>query len=164
MRRDLAQSAHGYAAWKAAAEQACLAQPGVETVRLRPAIVYGAGRHALGVADGAAHPVRPLGQFGAAGEGICNLVHVADVAAAVAAALAAPAVAGPAFNVNGPEAITWNQWFARLAAAIGAPPLRPLRPLAGAPAPCRAAAEGAGAAAARPRRRLAARGAGRAAS
>ncbi len=121
---------HGYAAWKAAAEQACLAQSGLETVRLRPAIIYGAGG-TLWVS----HMARRIragrwGTFGSAGEGICNLVHVADVATAAAAALTAPAAAGAAFNVNGPCAITWNQWFARLAGAIGAPRLPSLSPLA----------------------------------
>jgi nucleoside-diphosphate-sugar epimerase len=120
---------HGYAAWKAAAEQACLAQCGVETVRLRPTIVYGAGgtlwvsRLARRIRSGR------WGTFGTAGEGLCNLVHVADVAAAAAAAVTAPA-SGAAFNVNGPVAITWNQWFARLASAIGAPSLPSLSPLA----------------------------------
>ena len=55
-------------------------------------------------------------------------MHVHDVAGAVAAALAAPA-AGGAFNVNGPESITWNDWFERLAAGIGAAKLRRISPL-----------------------------------
>ncbi len=120
---------NGYAAWKMAAEQACLAEPGVETVRLRPAIVYGPGG-TLWVSR-LARRIRAgrWGLFGAAGEGVCNLVHVSDVAAAVSAALAAPA-AGAAFNVNGPEAVTWNEWFARLAAATGSRPLQTLSPLA----------------------------------
>ena len=118
----------GYAAWKAAAEQACLAEPRVETVRLRPAIVYGPGG-TLWVAQ-MARRIRAgrWGVFGAAGEGTCNLVHVADVASAVAAALRSPAAAGAAFNVNGPEAITWNAWFERLAAAIGGPKLPTITP------------------------------------
>ena len=121
---------HGYAAWKAAAEAACLAEPSVETVRLRPAIVYGPGG-TLWVSQ-MARRIRSgrWGVFGPAGEGTCNLVHVSDVAGAVAAALRMPGAAGKAFNVNGPQAITWNAWFERLAAAIGAPPLRPIAPLA----------------------------------
>ncbi len=121
-------SGAGYAAWKAAAEQACLAQPGIQTVRLRPAIVYGPGG-TLWVSQ-MARRIRSgrWGSFGAAGEGTCNLVHVDDVAGAVAAALAAPGVDGQAFNVSGAEPITWNQWFARLAAGIGAPPLRAVAP------------------------------------
>ena len=120
----------GYAAWKAAAEQACLAETGVETVRLRPAIVYGPGG-TLWVSQ-MARRIRSgrWGVFGPAGEGTCNLVHVSDVATAAAAALKTPAAGGAAFNVNGPEAITWNVWFTRLAAGIGAGSLPAIRPIA----------------------------------
>ena len=120
---------HGYAAWKVAAERACLGTSGIETVRLRPAIIYGPGG-TLWVSQ-MARRIRSgrWGTFGPAGEGTCNLVHVADVASAVAAALSAPA-AGAVFNVNGPVAMTWNEWFVRLAQAIGAPPLPRLSPLA----------------------------------
>lgn len=113
----------GYGAWKAAGEQACLAEAGIETVRLRPTIVYGPGSRQW--VSWYAQRIRSghWATFGAAGEGTCNLVHVADVASAVLAALTSPAAAGQAFNVNGPELITWNSWFARLADAIGAPPL-----------------------------------------
>ena len=120
----------GYAAWKAAAEQACLAERGVETVRLRPTIVYGPGSRQW--VSWFAHRIRSgrWATFGAAGEGICDLVHVRDVAAATAAALTSPAAAGRAFNVNGPEVTTWNGWFTRLAEAIGAPPLPAISPAA----------------------------------
>ena len=120
----------GYAAWKAAAEQACLAEPGVETVRLRPTIVYGPGSKQW--VSWFAQRIRSgcWSTFGAAGEGTCNLVHVADVASAVAAALTSPAAAGCAFNVNGPEITTWNGWFTRLSQAIGAPPLAAISPAA----------------------------------
>ncbi len=127
---DVAPRARGYAAWKAAAEQACVAQPGVETVRLRPTIIYGAGGTSWVLQIARRIRSGRWGNFGPAGEGICNLVHVADVATAAAAALAAPAAPGLALNINGPVAITWNQWFTRLAGAIGAPPLPPLSPLA----------------------------------
>lgn len=121
----------GYAAWKAAAEQACLAETGVETVRLRPTVVYGPGgawwlgQFAKRIQSG------NWGTFGKAGEGICNPVHISDVASAVAAALSSDAAAaGQAFNVNGPETTTWNDWFSSLAYAIGAPPLQSLSPAA----------------------------------
>jgi nucleoside-diphosphate-sugar epimerase len=120
----------GYAAWKTAAEQACRAEKDVEIVMLRPSIVYGAGssmwvgRMAARIRSGR------WAVFGAAGEGTCNLVHVSDVTAAIAAALSAPGVAGRVFNVNGPEATTWNGWFTALAGAMGASPLRAISPAA----------------------------------
>ncbi len=123
----VASGSRGYAGWKAAAEQACATQAGLAVVRLRPAIVYGPG--SVPWVSQVARRIRSgrWGVFGAAGEGTCNLVHVEDVAAAVACALAAPAAAG-AFNVNGPEAVTWNRWFTLVAQAIGAPALRPVAP------------------------------------
>ncbi len=118
----------GYPAWKAAAELACLAETGVETVRLRPTIVYGpggmlwVGQFARRIRSGR------WGVLGPAGEGTCNPVHVSDVASAIAAAVSAPGAAGQAFNVNGPDTTTWNGWFVKLAEVMGAPPLRTLSP------------------------------------
>jgi nucleoside-diphosphate-sugar epimerase len=123
----VSSASNDYAGWKAAAEAACLAEAGIETIRLRPTIVYGPGG-TLWVSQ-MARRIRSgrWGVFGVGGEGTCNLIHVSDVASAVVAALNAP-TAGGAFNVNGPEAITWNEWFCRLAADIGAPPLREISP------------------------------------
>ncbi len=116
----------GYAAWKAAAEQACLQQQGLEVVRLRPAIVYGPGSK-LWIADLASR-IRSgqWGTFGEAGEGTCNLVHVSDVVTAAEQALERPDVAGAVFNLSGTEPMTWNGWFNCMAEALAAPRLRPI--------------------------------------
>jgi nucleoside-diphosphate-sugar epimerase len=119
----------GYPHWKAAAEARCqqAKRDGLDVVVLRPAIVYGPGSRQWLV-----RPARRLlggdwGALGALGEGICNAVHVRDVAASCLAALRAPTgAAGEAFNISGPETITWNGWHARLAAALGCPPPREL--------------------------------------
>jgi nucleoside-diphosphate-sugar epimerase len=81
----VAADGRGYAAWKAAAEQACLAETGVQTVRLRPTIVYGPGSTLW-----AAQMTRRIrsgrwGVAGAAADGTCNPVHVSDVATAIGA-------------------------------------------------------------------------------
>jgi nucleoside-diphosphate-sugar epimerase len=120
-------SGRGYAHWKAAAEAACrdAARGGTEVVVLRPAIVYGPGSR-----QWVARPAWRLlsgrwGGLGRLGQGICNLVHVRDVAAACLAALRAPAITGSeAFNIAGPETLTWNAFYERLAAALGCPPPR----------------------------------------
>jgi nucleoside-diphosphate-sugar epimerase len=52
-------------------------------------------------------------------EGICNLVYVDDVVLAVLCALRAPEPRSEVFNVSGPEAITWADYFRRLNAALG---------------------------------------------
>jgi nucleoside-diphosphate-sugar epimerase len=110
----------GYAHWKAAAEAICRAEagPDLSVVILRPSIVYGAGSE-LWVRTLARRIIAGRwGHFGAAGEGICNLVHVSDVAAAVRAALNVGAGV-EVFNINGPEPVTWNTWFSHFARAIG---------------------------------------------
>jgi nucleoside-diphosphate-sugar epimerase len=118
----------GYAHWKVAAEAACrdAAHGGMQVIMLRPAIVYGPGSD-----DWVTRPARRLlsggwGALGDVGAGICNLVHVRDVAAACAAALFSSATAGEcaAFNISGRETITWSAWYARLAEALGLPVLR----------------------------------------
>jgi nucleoside-diphosphate-sugar epimerase len=117
----------GYAHWKVAAEAACrdAAHGGMQVIVLRPAIVYGPGSD-LWVTK----PARRLlsggwGALGDVGSGICNLVHVRDVAAACAAAMQAPASGDCAvFNISGRETITWSAWYARLAEALGLPVLR----------------------------------------
>ncbi|HEY6565161.1 MAG TPA: hypothetical protein VIY86_11725, partial [Pirellulaceae bacterium] len=63
------------------------------------------------------------GQFQGHADGRANLVYVDDVAQAVLRALASPAAAGEAFNVNGPERVPWNDYFARFTAALGRPAL-----------------------------------------
>ena len=121
----------GYAHWKSAAEAVCreAAATGLQVVLLRPAIVYGPGSRlwitvpAQRVAQGA------WAGLGAAGQGLCNPVHVRDVAAACQAAIRAP-IASPceAFNVSGTEALSWSGWYDRLAQALGRPAWRDLSP------------------------------------
>ena len=115
-----------YAAWKAAAEHACLAQQGLDVVRLRPAIVYGPGSK-LWVTQ-LAERIRSgrWGTFGPAGDGTCNLIYIRDVVTAVEHALTQADVAGGVFNLSGDQPITWNEWFVRMADALGAGPLRPI--------------------------------------
>ncbi len=67
---------------------------------------------------------RRLGDLGAAGDGLCNLIYIDDLADAVAAALRLPDVAGQAFNLAMPSPPTWNEYFGRFARALGAVPLK----------------------------------------
>jgi nucleoside-diphosphate-sugar epimerase len=56
------------------------------------------------------------------GEGTCNLVHVHDVTRYALAALKQPNVVGEAFNINGPEIVTWNNYLERFNQHLGLPP------------------------------------------
>ncbi|HEV7458654.1 MAG TPA: NAD-dependent epimerase/dehydratase family protein [Roseococcus sp.] len=110
----------GYAHWKAAAERECEAA-GIEAVLLRPAIVHGAGSVLWVGKMGARLRNGLVGEMGAAGEGWCNPVHVDDVAAAAEAALTGRP---GAYNISGAAPLTWNAYFAGLAAAMGIEPPR----------------------------------------
>lgn len=119
----------GYHHWKAAAEAACLqaAATGLEIVVLRPTIVYGPGSREWIVRPARRFTRGGWGDLGELGSGTCNPVHVADVAAACAAALRGAAIGGAdAYNISGPETLSWRDWHARLAEALGHAPLPPL--------------------------------------
>ena len=66
------------------------------------------------------------GDLAGAGDGICNLTSIADLVAAIAAALARPEVRGDAFNISDAAPARWNGYFLSLAKAIGATPIRRL--------------------------------------
>jgi 2-alkyl-3-oxoalkanoate reductase len=110
-----------YAAAKAEAERALAGTPA--TV-LRPGIIYGPGSAQWSARIARLLHARRLGDLGAAGDGVCNLVHVDDVVAAVLAALRAPEARGQAFNLGSPEPPTWNEYFLAYARALGAVPLQ----------------------------------------
>ena len=99
---------------------------GMEIVVLRPTIVYGpfseiwtvefAERMATG------RWMLPREYC----DGICNLVYVDDLVAAVIRGLQSPTGVNEAYNINGPELdITWNRYFDALNTALGLPPLKP---------------------------------------
>lgn len=102
------------------------AQPGRIVTALRPGIVY--GPHSPFWNDKIERRIRAgaWGTFGPAGEGIAALVHVDDVADAVAAALhRAAEPSWLALNITGPQSPTWNAYFQAVADALGSP-LRPI--------------------------------------
>jgi predicted dehydrogenase/nucleoside-diphosphate-sugar epimerase len=57
------------------------------------------------------------------GEGKCNLVYVDDLVGAILTILNNKKAVGHAFNINGPEVITWNQYFKQYNYLMGLPPL-----------------------------------------
>lgn len=111
-----------YAAAKADLEKA--AQAYGRAVRLRPGIVYGGGSPQWSARVAQWLHMRRVGDLGADGDGLCNLVHVDDVAAAVLAALQTPAALGRAYNLSLPSPPTWNEYFMAYAQALGAVPVR----------------------------------------
>ncbi|MGA0532039.1 NAD-dependent epimerase/dehydratase family protein [Hansschlegelia sp. KR7-227] len=109
------------------------ASAGRRALLLRPGVVYGRGSRFW--VDKMADRIQAgaWGDFGAAAGGSAPLVHVDDVAELAAQAVraltsgGAPGLEGAdALNVVGPETPSWRAYFAALAEAIGAPPLRPV--------------------------------------
>jgi len=115
-----------YASAKIASEQ--LARQYERRVVLRPGIVYGPGGALWSALVGRLLLARRLGDLGAAGAGICSLVYVEDLVAAVLQALRRPAALGLTLNLAAPAAPTWNEYFARYAAALHATPVRNIGP------------------------------------
>jgi nucleoside-diphosphate-sugar epimerase len=129
---ELAKSGSAYALAKVETEHLCREynNRGLRTVVLRPTIVYGpystlwTTNIALRLLTGR------WGNLGSAGEGTCNLVYVLDVAHAIQRALLTEDAAGKAFNVNGPESISWNEYFNNFNQMLGLPPLKDFSPAA----------------------------------
>jgi len=111
-----------YGAAKLAAEQLARTYP--RAVILRPGIVYGPASPWWSDRIARLLVARRLGDLGAAAQGVCNLVHVDDVAEAVVRSVRAADVEGQIFNLALPQPPTWNEYFRRYAQALGATPLR----------------------------------------
>jgi 2-alkyl-3-oxoalkanoate reductase len=97
---------------------------GGDAVIIRPTCVFGPDSQQWAGRIARLLLARRLGDLGALGDGVCNLVHVDDLAALVVASLAASGVSGEAFNAtaDGPRP-TWNEFFIQFARAIGATPV-----------------------------------------
>lgn len=101
---------------------------GLPIVIFRPSIVYGPycklwiSKFAERLQSG------NWGIFQGTGEGNCNLIYIGDLVDAVVVGLDHPRAAGDVFNLNGPEIISWNEYFIRLNDALGFPPLRTIAP------------------------------------
>ena len=97
---------------------------GLAITILRPPIVYGPFS-----TDWTLKLARRLqsgnwGVFKKYGDGVCNLIYISDLVAGVLLAAQNDNAIGEAFNLNGPDIITWNQYFAQFNAALGLPPLK----------------------------------------
>jgi 2-alkyl-3-oxoalkanoate reductase len=111
-----------YAAAKLKAEK--FAADCESAVILRPGIVYGPQSPWWSDRIARLLCARRLGDMGAAGEGLCNLVYVDDVATAAAHALNSPMIERRIYNLAQSPIPTWNEYFAQYARKLGALPLR----------------------------------------
>lgn len=112
-----------YGAQKLAADQVALAtgaELGIEVVCVQPTVVYGPGSPSWTLT-----PIRRLreGQAGlpSGDVGVCNAVHVADVADALLFAAAEPSAAGRTVLVSGAEPTTWGAFYDSYRDLLGLP-------------------------------------------
>jgi 2-alkyl-3-oxoalkanoate reductase len=112
---------NAYAHAKIAAEVTCGHYS--QAVILRPSIVYGPRSRQWTERVARWLFAHRLGDLGAAGDGWCNLVYVADLVTAVEQCLRLPGMAGQVFNLAMPQPPTWNEYFVGFARALGAVPV-----------------------------------------
>jgi uncharacterized protein YbjT (DUF2867 family) len=102
---------------KWAMEQA-IASSGLEYVVFRPSFVFGrdGGVLPMFVRQVRLSPVTPVV---GTGETRLQPIWVEDVAELFAQAVDAPGAAGRTFEIGGPEAVTWNELYARIRKVLG---------------------------------------------
>jgi nucleoside-diphosphate-sugar epimerase len=91
----------------------------LEVVILRPTIVYGPFSDQWTLNFAQRLYSGKWGLLGSGGDGFCNLVYVGDVVRAIILAIEMPLDAVSEFNINGPDEITWNDFFQRFSFALG---------------------------------------------
>ena len=121
----LQETGRPYGDSKIAAEALCrsYAASGGHLTILRPSIVYGPFSQSWTIEFATRLQSRPWPLPPEYCNGICNLVYVDDVVGAILRALEADHARGEAYNVNGSERPTWNDYFHALNNAMGLPPL-----------------------------------------
>ena len=60
------------------------------------------------------------------GDGKCNLIYVDDLVRAILLMLDHENAVGHAYNINGSDVVTWNQYFTYFNDSMGLPPLKHL--------------------------------------
>ena len=97
--------------------------PSIETVILRPGLIYGIGAEQWTMRIARLLRQRRLGDLGPMGDGYANLIHVDDVGSAVIGALRLPGLSGCAFNLADPDPVRWNAYLMSFARALGYVPI-----------------------------------------
>jgi nucleoside-diphosphate-sugar epimerase len=120
---------NGYA--KARIESEALVQQyvadGGDAVIVRPSCIFGAGSGPWVARIARLLASRRLGDLGELGDGVCNLIHVDDLARMIITMFSARGVAGETFNASADwPRPTWNEFLIRFARAIGATPVERL--------------------------------------
>lgn len=97
---------------------------GLPVVVFRPAIVYGPFSKIWTMNFTERFQSGNWHQLSGFGDGLCNLVYIDDVVSLILHGVHDSDAIGQAFNVVGPEVITWNDYFQRFNHALGFDPLK----------------------------------------
>ncbi|MDT8273842.1 MAG: NAD-dependent epimerase/dehydratase family protein, partial [Desulfomonilia bacterium] len=124
-RVPLQYTGNAYNRMKIDAEKVCqdFMERGLPMTVFRPSIVYGPYSTAWCLRFASLMLKGEWGIFEKYGEGKCNLLYVDDLVKTLISALDNEATFCRVLNVNGPEIITWNDYFTRLNDAMGLPSL-----------------------------------------
>jgi nucleoside-diphosphate-sugar epimerase len=115
------ENLNAYAAAHVAAE--ALARDYPATVVLRLGCEVGPGCVPWSLRIARLLSAHRLGDLGAQGDGICNLLYIEDLLAALKAALTRPGLEGGTFNLAMRSPPSWNEYLVRFAIALGAVPV-----------------------------------------
>ena len=110
-----------YGAAQVAAESLAARYP--RSVILRPGCEYGPDCPQWSERIARLLCAHRLGDLGAAGDGVCNLLFVDDLVEAILKSLNTPGIDGACFNLAMRSPPTWNEYFTRFARALGAVPV-----------------------------------------
>jgi nucleoside-diphosphate-sugar epimerase len=118
-----------YADSKIEAEKLCwqYSSKGLPVVILRPSIIYGPFGNVFVVRIAEGLYAGTLGDMKDTADGFCNLVYVDDIVHSIFLSIIKDQATGQAFNINGPDKITWNDYFTELAAALGITKMKDLK-------------------------------------
>jgi len=110
-----------YADAKIEAEKLCMdyASRGLPVVILRPSLIYGPFSNQYVVRIAERLRAGGLGEMEKIADGYCNLVYIDDLVYSIFLSITSSQAVGQCFNINGPDKITWNDYFRQLATALG---------------------------------------------
>ncbi|MDB4265039.1 NAD-dependent epimerase/dehydratase family protein, partial [bacterium] len=122
----LQYSGNEYSRMKIDAEKACweFHRKGLPIVIIRPSIVYGPFGRNWTVRFAKTFIAGKGAIYEIYGEGKCNLVFIDDLVKGILIAIEHKNAIGQAFNFNGPEVISWNEYFQRFNEKMGLSPLK----------------------------------------
>lgn len=111
---------------KIEAEELCrsMAARGVATTILRPSLIYGPFSSSWSIRMAKRLVTGNWARFDTHADGTANLVYIDDMVQAIRLSLDRAGTSSETYNVNGPDRLTWNQYFEMFNAALGLPELR----------------------------------------